>query len=323
MPPTNSYQEAKVRCQKVWEFSAKLASRIAFFVGSEERLLTAIPGLSLHRWTAPTAPCPATYQPSVAVIAQGRKRVELGPNTFIYDESRYLLASVDLPVISRVIEASEEKPCLALLLKFEISLVRELLSREEVPAPVTAQDGPALATAETTPEFLDACCRLVDLLHKPLDIPFLSGLIQREILYRVLTGPAGARLRAIATQGEQSHRAARAAAWIKSNYAKPLRMEDLARIAGMGVSTLHHHFRALTGMSPLQYQKRLRLQAARSRMLLDGLDATSAAFEAGYESPSQFNREYRRLFGRPPMQDVRALRSPGTSPMEIVRRKSA
>jgi transcriptional regulator GlxA family with amidase domain len=140
--------------------------------------------------------------------------------------------------------------------------------------------------------------------------PFLSGLIQREIIYRILQAPAGARLRAIATLGDQSQRTAKAIAWIKANYSKPLRVEGLAEVASMGVSTLHHHFRALTAMSPLQYQKQMRLQAARGRMLMDGLDAASAAFEVGYESPSQFNREYSRFFGQPPMRDIRTLRSP-------------
>jgi transcriptional regulator GlxA family with amidase domain len=173
-----------------------------------------------------------------------------------------------------------------------------------------------MATGETTVEFLGACCRLVDLLDSPEDIPFLSGLIQREIIYRILRGAEGARLRAIATSGDQSHRTAKAIAWIRANYVKPLRVEELADIAGMGVSTLHHHFRSLTAMSPLQYQKQLRLQAARGRMLVDGLDAASAAFEVGYESASQFSREYNRLFGQPPMRDMRALRSPSATPME-------
>jgi transcriptional regulator GlxA family with amidase domain len=165
-------------------------------------------------------------------------------------------------------------------------------------------------------EFLTACCRLVDLLDAPLDIPFLSGLMQREIIYRILRSAEGARLRAIATLGEQSQRTAKAIAWIRANYAKPLRVEELAEIAGMGVSTLHHHFRGLTAMSPLQYQKQLRLQAARGRMLIDGLDAASAAFEVGYESASQFNREYSRFFGQPPMRDIRTLRSPGAPQLE-------
>jgi transcriptional regulator GlxA family with amidase domain len=154
----------------------------------------------------------------------------------------------------------------------------------------------------------------VDLLDTPQHIPFLSGLIQREIIYRILRGHEGARLRAIATLGDQSHRTAKAIAWLRVNYAKPLRVEDLAKIAGMGVSTLHHHFRALTAVSPLQYQKQLRLHAARERMLMDALDAASAAFEVGYESASQFNREYSRFFGQPPIRDIRTLRSPGARP---------
>jgi transcriptional regulator GlxA family with amidase domain len=144
----------------------------------------------------------------------------------------------------------------------------------------------------------------------------LSGLIQREILYRILTSEAGARLRAIATLGDHSQRTAKAIAWLRTNYAKPLRVEELAQIAGMGVSTLHHHFRALTALSPLQYQKQLRLQMARGRMLSEGLDAASAAFEVGYESASQFNREYSRFFGQPPMRDVRTLRARAEKPFK-------
>ena len=288
---------------------AELARKIAFHVGSEERRVTAVPRLSLHRRTGPTAPCSVSYEPSVIVIAQGRKRVDLGRTTFIYDESRYLLTSVDLPIVSRVVEASEAKPCLAMMLKLEIPLVRELLGREDIQAPEAAAPGrPAMGTAEATAELLDACCRMVDLLDTPQDIPFLSGMLEREIIYRILQGREGARLRSIATAGDQSHRTARAIAWIRAHFANPVRVEDLAQVAGMGVSTLHHHFRMMTSMSPLQYQKQLRLQTARGRMLMDGLDAASAAFEVGYESASQFNREYSRLFGQPPMRDIRTSR---------------
>jgi AraC-like DNA-binding protein len=295
----------------------ELAGRIAFFAGSRERLITDVPGLLLSRRTVPTAPASATYEPSLAVVAQGRKQANLGGTNFIFDQSHYLLTSLDLPVICNVIEASEHVPYLCFVLKLEMPVVRDLLTREGIQEPELSSDKPAMALGKTTPELLDACCRLVDLLNSPKDIPFLSELIQREIIYRILRGPQGARLRAIATLGDQSHRTAKAIAWVKANFAKPLRVEDLANIAGMGVSTLHHHFRALTAMSPLQYQKQLRLQAARERMLMDGLDAASAAFEVGYESATQFNREYSRFFGLPPMRDIRALRSPGALLQEV------
>ena len=298
------------------ELLKELATKIAFFVGSQERLITSVPGLLLSRRTAPTAPASATYEPSLAVVAQGRKQANLAGTNFIFDQSRYLLTALDLPVICNVIEASEQVPYLSFVLKLEMPVIRELLTREEIQEPELPADKPAMALGKTTPELLDACCRLVDLLHTPQDIPFLSSLIQREIIYRILRGPEGARLRAIATLGDQSHRTAKAIAWVKANFAKPLRVEYLADIAGMGVSTLHHHFRALTAMSPLQYQKQLRLQAARERMLIDGLDAASAAFEVGYESATQFNREYSRLFGQPPMRDIRTLRSPTAPPLE-------
>jgi AraC-like DNA-binding protein len=311
-------EEASLLQERARELRVELARKIALFIGSAENRATDIPGLSLHRRIAPTAPCSMTYEPGVTVIAQGRKRVELGRNVFIYDASRFLLTSVDLPVVSRVIEASEQVPSLALSLKLEMPVVREVLSREEIQVAEAPPDCPGMAIGETTVEFLCACCRLVDLLDTPQDIPFLNGLIQREIIYRILQSAAGARLRAIATLGEQSNRTAKAIGWIRANYAKPLRVEDLAEIAAMGVSTLHHHFRVLTAMSPLQYQKQLRLQAARGRMLMDGLDAASAAFEVGYESASQFNREYSRFFGRPPMRDIRTLRSPGAPALESV-----
>src|SRR5207249_6604748 len=175
--------------------------------------------------------------------------------------------------------------------------------------PATSVKPRGIAVGETNVGLLDACSRLIDLLDTPEDIPFLGHLIQREILYRILRTPQGERLRAIPTTGDLSHRTARAIAWLRANYAKPLHMAELAAVARMGVSTLHHQFRALTAMSPLQYQKQLRLQAARQRMLMDGIDASSAAYEVGYESVSQFNREYSRFFGQPPMRDVIALRA--------------
>jgi AraC-like DNA-binding protein len=291
---------------------AELAHKIASLIGNEENRITEIPGVSLHRRTAPTPPCRATYHPGIIVVAQGRKQVNLGRRSFIYDDAHYLLTAVDLPIVSWVAEATKEVPCLVLSLKLDLSTVRELLSREEIHVADAPSDSPAMSIGKTSAEFLSACCRLLDLLNRPEDIPFLSGLVQREIIYRILRGPEGARLRAIATLGDQSHRTAKAIAWIAANFAKALRVEELAELASMGVSTLHHHFRMLTSMSPLQYQKQLRLQSARNLMLNGGLDAASAAFEVGYESPTQFSREYSRFFGQPPMRDVRALRDSGT-----------
>lgn len=294
---------------RIQELKEELAHRIEAYVGAEQKRITEIPGLTLHRRTAPTAPCSMTYEPSVVLTAQGRKRVELGDKTFTYGSSHYLLASVALPVVARVVEASERTPCLALSLKLQMPVVRELLSREEMAGAPQSEKGPAIAVGELTVELLDSFCRLIRLLDRPREIDFLHGLLEREIIFRVLQAPEGARLRAIATLGDQSQRTAKAIAWIKENYAKPLRVEQLAEIAGMGVSTLHHHFRALTAMSPLQYQKQIRLQEARARMSLHGLDAGSAALEVGYESASQFTREYKRLFGQTPMRDTRTLRS--------------
>jgi len=312
----NTRDGTVVAADRTHELKLELTSRVARLIGSAEKQATAIPRLTLHQRTAPTAACHVTYEPSVIVIAQGRKEVQIGKDTLTYDSSRYLLTSVDLPTVTRVAEAGADAPCLAIALKIDISMVREFLSREEFSMIDVPPNSPAMATGPITAEFLGAWCRLLDLLSNPEDITFLSGFIEREIMYRILRGPEAARLRAIATLGDQSHRTAKAIAWIKANYARPLRVEELAQVAGMAASTLHHHFKALTAMSPLQYQKQIRLQAARARMFADDVDAATVAFEVGYESASQFNREYSRLFGQPPIRDVRTLRSPGTPKLE-------
>ena len=314
----NTKENTALKPNPARELRVELAGKIASLVGKEENRITEIAGLSLHRRTSPTPPCRTTYHPGVIVVAQGIKQATLGRTGFIYDESRFLLTAVDLPIVSWVAEATEEVPCLVLSLRLDMSMVRELLGREEIHVAEVPSDSPAISIGETTAEFLNACCRLLHLLDSPEDIPFLSGLIQREIIYRVLRGSAGARLRAVATLGDQSHRTAKAISWITANYAKALRVDELAQLASMGVSTLHHHFRALTAMSPLQYQKQLRLQSARSLMLNNGLDAASAAFEVGYESATQFNREYSRFFGQPPMRDVRGVLSPNVPKVQLV-----
>jgi transcriptional regulator GlxA family with amidase domain len=216
-----------------------------------------------------------------------------------------LLTSIDLPVMSKVLKATKEMPILALILRLEMPMVREILSQQEFHAMEENKAARGMAVGVSSAELLDACCRMVDLLDTPADIPYLGTLVQREVIYRLLTSPQGKNLRAIATLGEQSQRLSKTVEWLRQNYAKPLRVEELAEMARMGVSTLHHQFRSLTAMSPLQYQKQLRLHVARERMVNEGMDAASAAFEVGYESASQFSREYRRFFGMPPMRDVK------------------
>lgn len=285
-----------------------LARKIAVHAQSPGEHSTAVPGLVLYRRTTPTACYRATYEPSLTVFVQGRKRINLGGTEYLCDESSFLLSSIDVPAQSQIVEASEQIPLLSMYLRLDMPTVREVLSREDLPEPETSVECRGIAVGETTVGLLGACARLIELLDTPEDIPFLTPLILREIVYRILRTPQGERLRAIATTGDLSHRTARAIAWLRANYAKPLHMEELAAIARMGVSTLHHQFRALTTMSPLQYQKQLRLQTAKQRMLMDGIDATSAAYEVGYESVSQFSREYSRFFGQPPMRDIKALR---------------
>jgi AraC-like DNA-binding protein len=292
--------------QSMVEMRRNLARKIADRAVAEGDMLTEIPGLRLYRRSLTTACTSAAYEPSLVVFVQGKKRIDVGKTTYVCDGSNFLLTSIDLPVVSQVIAATEKEPMLGLLLKLEMPAVREILSQQEFHLREVSADARGMAVGVTSLELLDACSRLVDLLAVPQDIPFLAGLIQREIIYRLLRSPQGKHLSAIATLGEQSHRTAKAVEWLRVNYAKPLRVEELAAMARMGVSTLHHQFRSLTAMSPLQYQKQLRLHVARERMLNGGLDAASAAFEVGYESASQFNREYSRFFGQPPMRDIKS-----------------
>jgi AraC-like DNA-binding protein len=290
-----------------------LARKIAAHIRMDGKEATGVPGLSLYRKSAPTQCTSAAYEPELIVFVQGEKRINVGGTTLECNESTFLLTSIDMPVVSQVTKASREEPILALMLKLEMPMVREILSQEEFHVPEAVSGTRGMAVGKSSVELLDACSRLLDLLDAPQDIPFFSNLIQREVIYRLLRGPRGENLRAIATLGEQSNRTAKAVAWLRENYAKPLRVEDLASVAQMGVSTLHHHFRSLTAMSPLQYQKQLRLHTARVRMLTDGMDAASAAFEVGYESPSQFSREYSRFFGQPPMRDIKARQLTGAA----------
>ena len=297
----------------VAEVRTALMLRIANRAVKEGETRTEIPGLRLYRRSEPSPCVSAAYQPSLVIFVQGEKRINVGKTIYVCDGTNFLLTSIDLPVVSQVTKASATEPLIGLTLQLEMPMIREILAQQEFHLDEGPADARGMAVGVTSIELLDACMRLVDLLDAPRDIPFLASLIEREIIYRLLRSPQGQHLRAIATLGEQSHRTAKVVSWLRMNYAKPLRVEDLAAIAQMGVSTLHHHFRSLTAMSPLQYQKQLRLHVARERMLNEGLDAASAAFEVGYESASQFNREYSRCFGQPPMRDVKARRMTGAA----------
>ena len=316
MPYPEEVPEKQMAAQKskqnedpiVTQVLEELAVSISKRLGSAIELSTDVPGLTLYRNTAPTAPSHCTYEPSLLLIPQGKKCVDLGKQSYAFGESTFLLTSIELPIISRVSVASAQKPYLAFFLELDMGIVRDVLHTEEVRIPASPAGTRGMVLGEATAELLMPCSRMVQLLDAPQDVPFFGKLLQREIIYRLLQGPQGDRLRSVATLADQDYRTAKAVTWLRENFEKALNVDQLASMAGMSRSTLHHHFRGLTAMSPLQFQKQLRLRAARQRMLTEEIDAASAAFEVGYESPSQFNREYKRLFGKPPIRDVLALR---------------
>ncbi len=286
---------------------AKLAAAIERQTATGGGHDTAVPALRLSRFSAPSELVALVYEPSLCVVAQGAKEVLLADETYRLDPAHFLLVSVDLPVAARVVEASPGQPYLAVRIALDTAVVGELLA-DGTSAPPHGLPVRGLAVTLVEPPLLDAVSRLVALLDSPRDIEALSPLVLREITYRVLTGPQGSRLRQIAAAGAPAQRIARAIRWLKDHFADPLRIEWLAKHVRMSPSAFHLHFKSVTAMSPLQYQKRIRLQEARRLMLGEGLDAAEAAFRVGYESPSQFSREYRRMFGAPPRQDVAAVR---------------
>lgn len=286
----------------------RMAAAIVRHLDGRNEAATAVAGLNIYRCGHTTAPGSYLYAPCFALIVRGTKRVVLGDETYVYDERQFLLTAVNLPTIVQVIGATDDAPYLSLKLDVDLELARELIAEVDAVGAGKGEGGRGMALGAVTPELASATMRLIDLLDAPGDIPILARGIQREILYRVLSSPAGVRLRQAVQVGTQTHRVATAIQWIHDHYRRPLRIDELARAAGMGQSTLHRHFRVLAGMSPLQYQKQLRLNEARRLMLSDQLHAGVAARHVGYESEAQFNREYRRLFGAPPKRDVRELR---------------
>lgn len=287
---------------------ADLKKTIARWTAKQHHVETPVPGLSIFRYDEPTQPSGGMYEPSICLVAQGAKRVLLGEDSYIYDQKHYLITSVDLPAIVQILEASPEKPYLGLALKLDLKEVSQMMVDGNLPLPKQRQSSRGMATGDVSLPLLTAFQRLIELLDEPKDIPILAPLIQREICYRLLVGEQGMRLREIAMAGSLSRQISQAIQWLRANFSQSLRIDDLATHVSMSKSAFHHHFRALTAMSPLQYQKNLRLNEARRLMLTEQLDATRAALQVGYESPSQFSREYSRLFGAPPLRDVASLR---------------
>ncbi len=292
-----------------------LAERLAELASSLERLSpgdgihgTAIERVALIRASHPGQPLMTLHQPGLCIVAQGGKQVMLGDEVYPYEASHHLVVSVDLPITGQVTRATPQRPYLCFRLDLDPAEIADVLLHTKLPEPPQRAPTRGLFVDETTPDLLDAVLRLMRLLDAPEDIPALAPLATREIVYRLLKGRYGWRLNEIARVNSQAQRIARVIDWLKAHFAEPMRIEDVAREVHMSASSLHHHFKAVTAMSPLQYQKQLRLQEARRLLLTEDVDVATAGFRVGYESPSQFGREYSRLFGAPPGRDLRRLR---------------
>ncbi|EGQ8499863.1 AraC family transcriptional regulator [Vibrio parahaemolyticus] len=286
----------------------KLAKLIDRWTGNANQYDTPISGLRFSRWTTPTPPTSYTHNPGICLIAQGRKRVLLGEESFIYDANHFLISSVDLPIIANIIEASEEQPYLGLIMELDLTEISQLIIDSELAFTQSKEAQKGIAVGELSDSLLDAFVRLAELLDEGQNIKILAPIIKREIFYRLLMSEQGTRLHQIVTAGSHSHQIAKAIDWLKNNFVKPLSVGDLASYTGMSKSSFYTHFRSMTSMTPLQFQKKLRLSEARRLMLTENLDAMAATFKVGYESPSQFSREYSRLFGAPPSKDIKLLR---------------
>lgn len=279
----------------------------------EDGTVEPLPGLHLTRSSTPTEPLHAVSEPSVCVIAQGSKQLLLGDSLYRYDPAHYLLVTVDLPVVAQVFDASPERPYLSMRLELDPALVSSvMLDAGSLAAPRTPRSGHddvrGIDVSPLDAKLLDAMVRLVQLIDSPEEASVLRPLITREIVFRLLVGEQGNRLRHVARLGSQTDRIAEAVERLRRDFDQPLRIESLARELGMSESVFYHHFKAVTTLSPLQFQKHLRLQEARRILLCEDVDAATAGYRVGYEDASQFSREYKRLFGEPPMRDVERLR---------------
>jgi AraC-like DNA-binding protein len=275
---------------------------------------TALPGVSVLRATAVTEPLGDVADPTLAVIAQGVKETELGGRSLRYGPGQFLLVPVELPVVGHVAQASPGEPLLAFVLRLRAEKIAALLAETAPAATVrtragTGADSVGIGVSDASPALLDAISRLLALLDAPGDAAVLAPGVEREVLWRLITGPQGTLVRQIGLADSRLAHLARTISWIRRHYDQPLRVEDLAALATMSVTSFHRHFRALTSMTPIQYQKQIRLHEARARLLAGPGDVAGTGFAVGYGSPSQFSREYRRMFGTPPSRDTLTPRS--------------
>ena len=275
--------------------------------GVDGNYSTTIRGLTIFRRSADSPPVGVLYQPALCVIAQGAKRLMFGGRAYRYDAETYLLVAGDVPAMAQIVGATPRNPYLGLKLLLDPMEVGDVVAQLG-PQPRRAPAERALAVGALDQRLLDSVTRLVQLLANPQDALVLAPLVRREITYRLLVGPDGPRLRQIISGADQGQRITDVLRWLKTHFSEPLEIDRLALRAGMSASAFHRHFKAVTGSSPLQYQKSLRLHEARRLMLGEALDAAEAGFRVGYDSPSQFSREYHRLFGAPPRRDIEALR---------------
>ena len=306
MDVTNG-QQAEREAQRMQANREELVERIMQAV-PEDGPSQPLEGIHLYRSCLPLDQVHSIVKPSFCVIAQGSKEVLLGGSRYRYDSSHYMIYTVELPRVSQILEASKARPYLSFRLELNPALVGLVMVESGHTSPPDHADVRAIDVSALDVNLQDAILRLVRLLDSPAEAPVLLPLITREIIYRLLIGHQGARLRHLAILGGYTPIITRAVERLRREFDQNLRIEDLARELGMSVSGLHHHFKAVTTMSPLQFQKQLRLQEARRLMLGDGLDAASAAYRVGYHDASHFNREYKSLFGVPPMRDVQRLR---------------
>jgi AraC-like DNA-binding protein len=286
----------------------KLAQIIGAQISKPGDYATAIAGLGFFRREHPAPPIVCMVEPSIILVARGEKQLWVGGEGYPYDTSRFLITSLDLPANSEVLAASPEQPCLGLTLKLDLRMLAELIAQSDLPPTRVRSVAKGVGIGSVTSAMLASFERLLALFDEPESIPVLAPLIQREIHYRLLQSDQAGRLRQITSVDGQGYRIAKAIDWLKLNYTSALRVDELAAKVQMSTPTFHHHFRQLTAMSPLQYQKWLRLNEARRLMLNEHQDVSSAAFKVGYESPSQFSREYSRLFGVAPKRDIAVLR---------------